>query len=421
MNPRQTLLAARAFCLARWRARTLDSCAKIESFHRQRLSQLQRHLERHIDFYRDLEGLPFSDYPVIGKADLLAAFSRMNVAGISLDEVRNAVAEGRERIGGYIAGHSTGTSGNRGYYLISEAERFTWLGTILAKTLPDALWKKHRVALALPGLSTLYRSAGGGSRIELGFFDLAEGIDAWADRLTRFDPDTIVAPPKVLRRLAEEGRLTAKAIFSGAEVLDPIDRTIIEQASGSVVREIYMATEGLFAVSCPQGTLHLAEDVVHFEWEHAGNFGIPIVTDFTRRAQALVRYRMNDLLELAETTCTCGSVYRAVARIEGRSDDIFELPRADGQSAMVTPDVLRNVVVGTDCSITDFRIRQTGANDVRVILDKALPADLDALVAANVRAALLRLGTAPSIIVERGIEPVLDRKLRRVERIWKRD
>ena len=72
-----------------------------------------------------------------------------------------------------------------------------------------------------------------------------------------FAPDTIVAPPKVLRRLAESGRLTARHIFSGAEVLDPLDRAVIEAATGGTVREIYMATEGLLGVSCPLGTLHL--------------------------------------------------------------------------------------------------------------------------------------------------------------------
>ena len=79
----------------------------------------------------------------------------------------------------------------------------------------------------MPGLSSLYRSASTGSRIALGFFDLAEGVDAWADRLAAFTPDTIVAPPKVLRRLAERGQLPARNIFSGAEVLDPLDRAAI--------------------------------------------------------------------------------------------------------------------------------------------------------------------------------------------------
>ncbi len=49
-------------------------------------------------------------------------------------------------------------------------------------------------------------------------------------------------------------------------MLDPLDRAAIEAATGVTVREIYMATEGLFGVACPHGTLHLAEDVVKFEW-----------------------------------------------------------------------------------------------------------------------------------------------------------
>ena len=41
--------------------------------------------------------------------------------------------------------------------------------------------------------------------------------------------------------------------FQRAEVLDPIDREIIEKTAGQRVREIYMATEGLFGVSCKMG------------------------------------------------------------------------------------------------------------------------------------------------------------------------
>ena len=145
-----------------------------------------------VPFYRD-RGPRFEDLPVIDKAIQQARFSEFNRPGITLEEAVEALASGRDRVSGYFVGQSTGTSGNRGYYVISDAERFVWLGTILAKTLPDALWRRHRVALAMPGLSSLYQSASTGSRIALGFFDLAEGADAWADRLTAFAPDTIVA------------------------------------------------------------------------------------------------------------------------------------------------------------------------------------------------------------------------------------
>ena len=72
----------------------------------------------------------------------------MNRAALDADAVRDSLAKGYDQMSGHMIGMSTGTSGNRGYYVITARERFVWLGTILAKTVPDALWRSHRVALA---------------------------------------------------------------------------------------------------------------------------------------------------------------------------------------------------------------------------------------------------------------------------------
>jgi putative adenylate-forming enzyme len=416
------IIAARAYARTRWLQRRLKSRARIEAWQARQLAKLGRHLVRHMPFYRDRGETPDA-WPVLDKAAMLANFEALNVPGLTLDAVRAAVAAGQPSVAGYPVGRSTGTSGNRGYYVISDAERFVWLGTLLAKALPDALWRRHRVALALPGISTLYRAAGSGSRIALGAFDLAEEMESWRDRLAAFAPDTIVAPPKVLRLLAEDGRLGATHIFSGAEVLDPLDRAAIEGATGRRVREIYMATEGLFGVACPHGTLHLAEDAVHFEWEDAPDGLVaPVVTDFIRRTQAMARYRMNDLLQLDDQPCPCGSALQPVRRIEGRQDDVFLCPDPSGTLRSVTPDVLRNAVVDADPRIDDFRIAQLGPSAIEVRLAAALPPAVDAAVRATLAMLVERMGLAPiDIAVARGIDVPFDRKLRRVERRWRPD
>ncbi len=419
MNARAMLLVAGAYARARIRARRLSSRSAIERHHARQLDALMRHAGRHFPYYRDSARADFAALPVIDKAELVAQFEQFNRFGIDADTVREALAQGRERIGQAVIGQSTGTSGNRGYYVITDEERFVWLGTLLAKALPDALWRRHHVALALPGLSDLYRSASSGSRTSLAFFDLAQGVDAWADRLVAFAPDTIVAPPKVLRLLAERGQLTARRIFSGAEVLDPLDRTVIEHTTGRTVREIYMATEGLFGVSCEHGTLHLAEDVVHFEWHRDAAWpGLcePVVTDFTRRAQAMIRYRMNDLIELADEPCGCGNAFQPVRRIAGRADDLLLIEGPDGQVRTVTPDVVRNAIVDADPAVSDYRVVQTGPRQLRVNLQ----ADLSEAAEERVRAELVRrlgaMGLAPDIAIRRGISVPFDRKLRRVLR-----
>jgi len=369
-----------------------------------------------IPFYRD-KGPAFEDLPIVDKAVQQARFHAFNRPGITLDEAVEALAAGRDRVRGHFVGQSTGTSGNRGRFVISPAERFAWLGTIVAKAVPDALIRRRRVALALPGFSSLYKSASSGSRIRLAFFDLALGVDSWRDDLIAFAPEVLVAPPKVLRRLAEDGALRGVEPFSGAEVLDPIDREIVERASGRRLREIYMATEGLFGIGCRHGILHLAEDVVRFEWEAVpgSDLVIPIVTDMVRRVQPMIRYRMNDLLELSPDACPCGSPFQAVARIHGRMDDVFEFQTPRGRLT-VTPDVLRNAVVDADSRIRDYRIVQKTDGLVSVELDEALPDEVHAAVRGALERVLLRIGIVSAVTTLSGIAPRFDRKLRRVER-----
>ena len=412
----------KAYVAARWRERRLRTRDDIGAYHARRLVQLQRHAARELPFYRGMADLPFDAWPVIDKVILLKNFAAMNRAGLGADEARRTLAVGGERLAGHLVGTSTGTSGNRGLYVIAESERFVWLGTLLAKALPDALLRRHRVALALPATAGLYDSAGFGSRVALRFFPLAAGPETWVDALEDFAPDTIVGAPKALRWLAERGRLGAERIFTTAEVLDPLDRRVMEAATGRRVREIYMATEGLFGVSCPLGTLHLAEDVVHFEFtrpDPAGTLVSPLVTDFTRRAQAMIRYRMNDLLDLDPSPCACGSAFQAVRHVEGRSDDAFLLAAVDGALRLVTPDVVRNAIVGADPAILDFRAVQTEAASIAVTLDAHVGGDADARVCATLQAALAPRGIDATVTVTHGIVPDFTRKLRRVTRAWR--
>ncbi|HEX8514147.1 MAG TPA: F390 synthetase-related protein [Allosphingosinicella sp.] len=408
--------AAAAFVKTRALGALLRSREAIERHQNRGCARLTAAARATIPFYRD-KGPAFEDMPVIDKAIQQARFHEFNRAGITLDEAARALADGRDSVRGHFVGQSTGTSGNRGRFVISPAERFAWLGTIVAKAVPDALVRRRRVALALPGFSPLYKSASSGSRIRLAFFDLALGTEAWRRDLVAFAPEILVAPPKVLRRLAEDGALRGVEPFSGAEVLDPIDREVIVQASGRRVREIYMATEGLFGVGCRHGTLHLAEDVVRFEWESVpgSDLVVPLVTDMVRRVQPMIRYRMNDLIELSSTACPCGSPLQAVSRVHGRMDDVFEFETPLGR-VTVTPDVLRNAVVDSDPRIRDYRIVQKADGRVTVELDEVLSEEVHAAVRRALERVLARLGAAPSVKTARGITPRFDRKLRRVER-----
>ena len=309
------------------------------------------------------------------------------------------------------------TSGNRGLFVISEAEKYRWLGAILAKAAADLLWRGMRVAVILPQNTGLYDSARKSRLIKLAFFDLTLGPESWRDELEAFDPTVIIAPPKILRHFAAEGfRLRPKRVFSAAETLDPVDRPVIENFFQRPLDQIYMATEGLFAVTCRQGGLHLAEDSVFFEFEPAGEGLVtPLVTAFRRQTQIMARYRMNDLLRLSKEPCRCGSPLRCVDEIVGRMDDVFRFTSPNGP-ILVTPDVLRNAVLKADRRIDDFRLVQTASESIELGLAPTLPDDAAVAAHQAVRALLeIRKAAATITLVRTPLPLETGRKLRRVE------
>ncbi|TGQ12046.1 MULTISPECIES: F390 synthetase-related protein [unclassified Mesorhizobium] len=405
--------AVGSFALTRWVSRKSRA-----DFERWQATALRRFLDRdlpHAPFYGKAPAR-LSDLPVTDKALLMARFDKFNFGGLTASQAWTALARDG-RAGALTVGASTGTSGNRGLFVISEGEKFRWLGTLLAKAAPDLLWRGIRVAVILPQNTGLYDSAHKSRLIKLAFFDLTVGPESWRDELEAFDPTVIIAPPKILRHFAAENfRLRPKRVFSAAETLDPVDRPVIENFFQLPLDQIYMATEGLFAVTCRQGGLHLAEDSVFFEFEPAGEGLVtPLVTAFRRQTQIMARYRMNDLLRLSKEPCRCGSPLRCVDEIVGRMDDVFRFTSPNGL-ILVTPDVLRNAVLKADRRIDDFRLVQTGPDRIELRLSPTLADGAAAAAHQSVRALLeIRRAAATVTLIRAPLPLETSRKLRRVE------
>ena len=107
------------------------------------LAAQQRRLTRFLDSkaarvpaFAGFAGLPLSDWPVMDKAALMGTYARYNRLGLTAAAGWTHLEAGSAPEG-YAIGASTGTSGSRGLYVVSERERYRWLGTILARALPD--------------------------------------------------------------------------------------------------------------------------------------------------------------------------------------------------------------------------------------------------------------------------------------------
>lgn len=350
---------------------------------------------------------PFHTWPTMSKAVMMEHFDRMNTAGLTLADVL-ACALDAERtrdfsrtVNGYSVGLSSGTSGSRGVFVVSRAEQAAWAGVMLARLLPGRLFAGERVALFLRANSNLYNTVRS-PWLSFEFFDLLQPLAEQRQRLDRYAPTIVVGPAQVLRALAEakrEGRIAIapRTVVSGAEVLEPFDREFLAQTLGPVA-EVYQATEGFLGSTCAHGTLHLNEAHVHIEpqWLDEHRF-VPLITDFSRTTQPIVRYRLDDILVKRAAPCPCGSHEMALERIEGRCDDLLRLPGRDGTVVEVFADALSRAIAQVLPLAADYRLEQTGRADLA--LHVAGASEALAGCQAHLQAFLARQGVDTSQLV----------------------
>jgi putative adenylate-forming enzyme len=369
----------RAFAEAR-RLGRLRSREALQAHQQQRLEILRRDVMPRSQFYAPHAREPFERWPTIAKAAWMAHFDTINTVGIRLRDAAQVAERAeasrnfRPTLRGCAVGLSTGTSGSRGVFLASAAERSQWAGVMLAKLIPRFEWRPLRVALLLRANNALYETVGAGP-VRFRFFDLTQPFDAVMQSLAAFEPTILVAPAHVLSaavRSCREQRLTIRPrrVISVAEVLDGIDRQAIEHGFGVRVEQIYQATEGFLGATCAHGVLHLNEDYVLFEreWLDAAHTRfVPVITDLYRAGQPVIRYRLNDVLVPRATPCPCGSPLLALDRIEGREDDVLWLPAANGSTVVpVFADVISRVFVRTLPEIQDYSLDEVARGHWRM-------------------------------------------------------
>ncbi|WP_336745683.1 F390 synthetase-related protein [Paenibacillus sp. y28] len=403
-------------------------------------TQVQRHLAKvrsNSSFYRELWGnRPLSewrDFPIIDKDLMMEHFNRLNTAGIRKEEAF-ALAQQSEQtrdftpmIDGVTIGLSSGTSGHRGLFLVSAKERRAWAGAVLAKILPGPLTGRHRIAFFLRANSNLYGTVGS-RRLQFAFYDLLQPLSEHVRRLNEQPPSLLVAPASMLRLLAERKRAGAlriepERVVSVAEVLDPMDRHYIGETFRQTVHQVYQCTEGFLASTCAYGTLHMNEDIVYIQKEYIDQElrkFVPVITDFSRMAQPMVRYRLNDILTERQQLCPCGSPFLAIEAVEGRCDDLFYFKASSGEGLVrVFPDFIARAMLAASDDIQAYQVVLHAPDRMEISLQTG-SADQDTArkaAAAAIHTLCVRLGCRPPLVTftEYVFVPG-ERKLRRVER-----
>lgn len=428
----EKLTIARYFIETRW-LRRLSTHTAVERLQNRCIRKHFAFLCENSPYYAKLPQVKtiedLKQLPIIDKATMMRSFDRMNTQNLRKDKaLKIAIESERTRdfqptYNGVSVGLSSGTSGHRGLFVISDYERSAWAGAVLAKFLPQGKLSGHRIAFFLRANNNLYETINS-NVITFRYFDIYDGMQKNLTALATYQPTVLVAPPSVLGIIAEQIQshrlsIQPQKIISVAEVLTPRDEKRFKQIfKQDIIFQAYQCTEGFLAHTCHRGSLHLNEDIVYIEKEFIDKRRfVPIITDFRRTTQPIVRYRLNDILVLSDKNCSCGSATTVIDRIEGREDDIFLFRGNKGDVVQVFPDIVGRCLLYTK-NIKEYRVVQTDYDTVVVYLDYSNEDIKRAIIDEFERLAKKMSFITPSLQFEQ-YELNLSRKLKRIERQFK--
>ncbi|MBU2705375.1 CoF synthetase [Zooshikella marina] len=360
--------------------------------------QVARHLDwvtQHSPFYQAFRGKPLAEFPLMSKSLMMEHFNQLNTRQLDRDQLfACALKAEQERdfsrsvLKDITVGLSSGTSGQRGLFLASQAERHCWAGYILGRLLPS-LWMPQRIALLLRANSPLYQTVQRG-HIRFHYVDLTQPLDQWMAELTAFNPTLLVGSAQALQLCAQEHQtLSPSLVVSGAEVLTSTDRALLAAKFKCPIHEIYQCTEGFLACTQRDGVMRWNEDIVHIEphWltPDKTHFS-PIITDFRRRTQPIIRYQLDDVIAVVneqgsehnaaqeekgqlKIARSSPVVFQAIGSIAGRTGDLLKLPGANHTPVAVLPDLIYRAVSLMSEGPLDYRITQIKINRIQIESD----------------------------------------------------
>ena len=363
---------------AAWRRRDRWDAVRIAAHQEQSLQRLREATYAGSEFYRrhhaGLHNAPLQELPPVTKADLMEHFDEaittpdLDLAGLQnhLRELAESGGDpGRPWRGRWWAAATAGTTGRRGIFAWN---RFEW-ATVLASYTRAYDWaglsarqaRPIKMALVSSRVPT-HQSAAVGASLASRFvptlrLDVTAPLERNVAALNTFQPRVLVGYASALKPLAAEqsaGRLhiAPEGVMSASEVLTRQAALDMESAWGSGPFDVYAATETAgIASPCTFRNRHLYEDLLIVEPVDAAGSPVPagttgakvLVTVLFSRTLPLIRYEMSDSIRLGGRGCPCGRSFNLLEDVEGRLEDVLELPGTEG-TVKVHPIVFHHVL-----------------------------------------------------------------------------
>ncbi|HEX7329777.1 MAG TPA: AMP-binding protein [Casimicrobiaceae bacterium] len=365
---------------------------------RLRLDALVAHARRHSplmrELYRSLPATPALDeLPVTRKRDLMGRFDDwVTDTAVRRTDIDAFLADpsrvGQRYLERYVVWQSSGTTGECGIFVQGDLALEVYDALIavqmsaghLASHCFAGLVKGGRAALVaataehFASIASWQRACRTMPGLAARSFSIAAPLPDLVAQLNAFGPAYLATYPAMLRLLADErraGRLRIypSLVWAGGESLPASVRSALERAWGCPVVNEYGASECMsIAFGCTDDWLHVNADWVLVEAVDAdyrpARPGEPshtvLITNLANRVQPVIRYDLGDSVTVNPERCRCGNPLPAI-RVEGRRDDVLEVPLADGRAVALASLALVDVIEDA-IHMHRFQLVQTAAD-----------------------------------------------------------
>ncbi len=319
--------------------------------------------------------------PTVNKKIMMDNLTDYNTVGLIKEDLVNFLDKVEqeknyiERFQGFNVAMSSGTSGSKGVVITSPSEEKYLQAAFFARfSFPRIL--RIKWAFLLRVTTPAFQVSKFGQRLT--HISLLHPLEEIRNKLQKFQPNILSAPPSMLKILAKEVKekrlsIKPKRLVSYAEVLEPNTKEEIEGVFKTPVHQIYQGSEGSIALTCKHGSLHINEDLIFVQiFDSKGNPTRPgepsyqmIVTDLHKKSQPIIRFELNDIITISPNKCKCGSSFRVIEQIMGRSDDLFWAPRKDTEELQfIYPDYIRRAIILSSDEIDEYQAIQQSFNKV---------------------------------------------------------
>jgi phenylacetate-CoA ligase len=406
----------------------------LQAYQAEALNRLREYVYARSPFYqkfhKGMHERPLQKLPVLTKTMMMEHFDELVTdRSLRLEDVRAFAARGvvgqlfRNQ---YYVTATSGSSGQPGFFLFNESE---W-ASVLASFARGQEWSGVRINLTrrqrmatVASISPWHMSSQLAATVKCWWrpslrLPASQPLSKTVVDLNKWQPDLLISYASMAGILAEEQlahrlQIQPSVVYVASEVLTAQTKKLVKEAWGDEPYNQYAATEtaGIAAEhkSCRQ--MHFFEDLVvpevvddQYRPVAPGQYGSKLlITTLFSRTQPLIRYELNDSIQVSTEAHQCGLPFAVLESIQGRVEDSLILPAHSGGEVLIRPLVINRIM--DILPVSGWQLIQQPDNSLVVLLTGARNGMRDEALVGQITSSLAQDGAqVPYIQIQHVLE-----------------